>query len=147
MLNYNIQNYAQARYMEHSDAMGKFQLSIKRLFDIVFSLVGLVVLSPLFLHSASVDPPICLRIITIGCPLLVHRMSTKTMDIRWRCDGDSMDILCSHIEGTQESERTYLGGLSDTKRISDVEYTYHHRMIFLYRHAFFMYCSYSYKVN
>ncbi|MBP5348713.1 MAG: sugar transferase [Bacteroidaceae bacterium] len=35
--------------MEHSDAMGKFQLSIKRLFDIVFSLVGLVVLSPLFL--------------------------------------------------------------------------------------------------
>ena len=49
MLNYNIQNYPQARYMEHSDAMGKFQLSIKRLFDIVFSLVGLVVLSPLFL--------------------------------------------------------------------------------------------------
>lgn len=49
MLNHNIQNYAQARYMEHSDAMGKFQLSIKRLFDIVFSLVGLVVLSPLFL--------------------------------------------------------------------------------------------------
>lgn len=35
--------------MEHSDAMGKFQLSIKRLFDIVFSLVGLIVLSPLFL--------------------------------------------------------------------------------------------------
>ncbi|MBR5935458.1 MAG: sugar transferase [Bacteroidaceae bacterium] len=35
--------------MEHSDAMGKFQLTLKRIFDIVFSLVGLVVLSPLFL--------------------------------------------------------------------------------------------------
>lgn len=49
MLKYSIQNYTQARYMEHSDAMGKFQLTLKRIFDIVFSLVGLVVLSPLFL--------------------------------------------------------------------------------------------------
>ena len=49
MLKYNLQNYSQARYMEHSDAMGTFQHSIKRLFDIVFSLLGLVLLSPLFL--------------------------------------------------------------------------------------------------
>ena len=49
MLKYSLQNYTQARYMEHSDAMGKFQLALKRIFDIVFSLVGLVVLSPLFL--------------------------------------------------------------------------------------------------
>ena len=105
------------------------------------------VLYPLHLLSSSVEPLICLRVITIVCPLYVHRMSTETMDIRWRCGGDAVDILCSHIEGTEESERTYLGGLSDSKRISDVEYTYHHRMIFLYRHAFFMYCSYSYKVN
>lgn len=49
MLKYSLQNYTQARYMEHSDAMGKFQLTLKRIFDIVFSLVGLVVLSPLFL--------------------------------------------------------------------------------------------------
>ncbi len=105
------------------------------------------VLYPLHLLSSSVEPLICLRVITIVCPLYVHRMSTETVDIRWRCGGDSVDILCSHIEGTEESERTYLGGLSDSKRISDVEYTYHHRMIFLYRHTFFMYCSYYYKVN
>ena len=49
MLKYNIQNYTQARYMEHSDAMGIFQRSLKRLFDMIFSLVGLVILSPLFL--------------------------------------------------------------------------------------------------
>lgn len=49
MLNYNIQNLAHARYMEHTDAMGKFQLFLKRLFDILFSVIGLVVLSPLFL--------------------------------------------------------------------------------------------------
>ena len=88
------------------------------------------VLSPLFLHSASFDPPICFQIITIGCPLYLHRMSTVSVDIRWRCGGDSVDILCSHIEGTEESERTYLGGLSDSKWRSDVESTHHHRMIF-----------------
>ena len=49
MLKYNIQNLAQARYMEHSDAMGKFQLFLKRLFDIIFSMIGLVVCSPLML--------------------------------------------------------------------------------------------------
>ena len=49
MLKYSLQNYTQARYMEHSDAMGKFQLTLKRFFDIVFSIVGLVVCSPLFL--------------------------------------------------------------------------------------------------
>jgi len=49
MLKYSLQNYTQARYMEHSDAMGKFQLTLKRTFDIVFSVIGLVVCSPLFL--------------------------------------------------------------------------------------------------
>ena len=49
MLKYSLQNYTQARYMEHSDAMGKFQLTLKRIFDIVFSIIGLVVCSPLFL--------------------------------------------------------------------------------------------------
>lgn len=34
---------------EHSDAMGVFQRSIKRLFDIVFSFLGLIILSPVFL--------------------------------------------------------------------------------------------------
>ena len=88
------------------------------------------VLSPLFLHSASFDPPICFQIITIGCPLYLHRMSTETVDIRWRYGGDSVDILRSHIKGTEEADRTYLGGLSDSKWRSDVESMHHHRMIF-----------------
>ena len=88
------------------------------------------VLYPLHLLSSSVEPPICLRVITIVCPLYVHRMSTVSVDIRWRCGGDSVDILCSHIEGTEESEWTYLGGLSDSKWRSGVESTHHHRMFF-----------------
>lgn len=34
---------------EHSDAMGAFQRGVKRLFDVVFSFLALVVLSPVFL--------------------------------------------------------------------------------------------------
>ena len=50
MLNYNIQNYSRnLGRLEHSDAMGVFQLALKRLFDIVFSIAGLVLLSPLIL--------------------------------------------------------------------------------------------------
>ena len=52
-------------------------------------------------------------------------MSTETVDIRWRFGGDSVDILRSHIEGTEESERTYLGGLSDSKWRSGVESMQH----------------------
>ena len=50
MLNYNIQNYSRSLgRLEHSDAMGPFQLTLKRFFDIVFSIAGLVLLSPLIL--------------------------------------------------------------------------------------------------
>lgn len=49
MLNYDIQNYAKTGREEHSDAMGLFQRSIKRVFDIVLSLLGLIILSPLYL--------------------------------------------------------------------------------------------------
>jgi lipopolysaccharide/colanic/teichoic acid biosynthesis glycosyltransferase len=48
MLNYNIQSYGSIYRMEHSDAMGGFQLGLKRIFDVVLSLLGIVVLSPLF---------------------------------------------------------------------------------------------------
>ena len=54
MLNYNIQNYSHISRMEHSDAMGGFQLGLKRLFDIVFSLIGLIVLSPFMLICAII---------------------------------------------------------------------------------------------
>ena len=54
MLNYNIQNYSRILRMEHSDAMGAFQLGLKRLFDIVFSVIGLIVLSPIMLVFAII---------------------------------------------------------------------------------------------
>lgn len=87
MLNYNIQNYAQARYMEHSDAMGKLQLSIKRLFDIVFSLVGLVVLSPLFLVFSIIllfsNGPIIFKQERIGYKgkkFIIYKFRTMSVD-------------------------------------------------------------------
>ena len=49
MLNYSIDSYRESRYMEHRDAMGGFQHLVKRLFDVVFSFLGLIVFSPLIL--------------------------------------------------------------------------------------------------
>ena len=87
MLNYNIQNYSQARYMEHSDAMGKFQRSLKRLFDMVFSLVGLVILSPLFLVFSIIllfsNGPIIFKQERIGYkgkPFTIYKFRTMSID-------------------------------------------------------------------
>ncbi len=44
----------------------------------------------------------CLRFFSIECPLNVHRISIETMDIRWRCDGDAMEMLRRNIEGCSE---------------------------------------------
>ena len=87
MLNYNIQNYTKARYMEHSDAMGIIQRSFKRLFDIVFSLVGLIVLSPLFLIFSIIllfsNGPIIFRQERIGYkgkPFTIFKFRTMSID-------------------------------------------------------------------
>ena len=87
MLNYNIQNYSRLGYMEHTDAMGKFQLSLKRLFDIVFSLIGLVVLSPFILAFSiillfSTGPVIFKqeRIGYKGKPFTIYKFRTMSVD-------------------------------------------------------------------
>ncbi len=87
MLNYNIQNYTHARYMEHSDAMGVFQHTIKRIFDIVFSLIGLIVLSPLFLCFSIIlmfsNGPIIFKQERIGYkgkPFIIYKFRTMSID-------------------------------------------------------------------
>jgi lipopolysaccharide/colanic/teichoic acid biosynthesis glycosyltransferase len=73
--------------MEHSDAMGITQRSIKRLFDIVFSLVGLVVLSPLFLVFSIIllfsKGPVIFRQERIGYkgkPFTIYKFRTMSID-------------------------------------------------------------------
>ena len=87
MLKYNIQNYSQNRYIEHSDAMGCFQLSLKRLFDIVFSLIGLVVCSPLMLLFSIIllfsNGPVIFkqeRVGYKGVPFIIYKFRTMRTD-------------------------------------------------------------------
>ena len=87
MLNYKIQEYTKAGYMEHSDAMGITQRSIKRIFDIVFSLVGLVVLSPLFLVFSIIllfsNGPVIFkqeRVGYKGVPFIIYKFRTMRTD-------------------------------------------------------------------
>lgn len=87
MLKYNIQNYTQNRYMEHSDAMGSFQLTLKRLFDIVFSLIGLVVCSPLMLLFSIIllfsNGPVIFkqeRVGYKGVPFIIYKFRTMRTD-------------------------------------------------------------------
>lgn len=87
MLKYNLQNYTQARFMEHSDAMGKFQLTLKRLFDILFSLLGLIILSPLFLVFSIIllfsNGPVIFRQERVGYkgkPFTIYKFRTMSID-------------------------------------------------------------------
>ena len=73
--------------MEHSDAMGITQRSIKRIFDIVFSLVGLVVLSPLFLVFSIIllfsNGPVIFkqeRVGYKGVPFIIYKFRTMRTD-------------------------------------------------------------------
>ena len=87
MLKYNIQNYSRPGYMEHTDAMGKFQLTLKRLFDIVFSLIGLVILSPFILVFSIIlmfsNGPVIFRQERIGYkgkPFTIYKFHTMSID-------------------------------------------------------------------
>ena len=87
MLKYNIQNYSRPGYMEHTDAMGGFQLMLKRLFDIVFSLIGLVILSPLILVFAVIllfsNGPVIFKQERIGYkgkPFTIYKFRTMSID-------------------------------------------------------------------
>ena len=87
MLNYNIQNYSRILRMEHSDAMGAFQLGLKRLFDIVFSVIGLIVLSPIMLVFAIIlfydHGPVIFRQERVGYkgkPFTIYKFRTMRTD-------------------------------------------------------------------
>lgn len=87
MLNYNIKNYSRTGYMEHYDAMGNFQLSLKRLFDIVFSLVGLVLMSPFILLFSIIlmfsKGPVIFKQERIGYkgkPFTIYKFRTMSID-------------------------------------------------------------------
>jgi lipopolysaccharide/colanic/teichoic acid biosynthesis glycosyltransferase len=73
--------------MEHSDAMGKFQRLLKRLFDIVFSLIGLIVFSPLILVFSIIllfsNGPVIFKQERIGYkgkPFTIYKFRTMSID-------------------------------------------------------------------
>ncbi|MGX8689617.1 MAG: sugar transferase [Bacteroidaceae bacterium] len=73
--------------MEHYDAMGNFQLSLKRLFDIVFSLVGLVLMSPFILLFSIIlmfsKGPVIFKQERIGYkgkPFTIYKFRTMSID-------------------------------------------------------------------
>jgi len=87
MLKYDIRNYQDLNNMVHKDAMGGFQRFVKRLFDIVFSLIGLVVFSPLILIFTIVllfsDGPVIFRQERIGYkgrPFTIYKFRTMRVD-------------------------------------------------------------------
>lgn len=87
MLNYNIQSYGSIYRMEHSDAMGGFQLVLKRVFDIVLAILGLVVLSPLILLFSAVlfydKGPVIFKQERIGYkgkPFMIYKFRTMRTD-------------------------------------------------------------------
>lgn len=88
MLNYNIQNYSRSLgRMEHSDAMGVFQLALKRLFDIIFSILGLILLSPVILVFSLIlfygKGPIIFKQERIGYkgkPFTIYKFRTMRTD-------------------------------------------------------------------
>ncbi len=85
-----------AEKTEHSDAMGGFQRAIKRLFDIVFSLLGLILLSPVFLVLFIVlafdKGPVIFsqeRIGYKGRPFRIYKFRTMRTD----CENDGIPRL------------------------------------------------------
>jgi len=86
MLNYNIQSRSIAR-LEHRDAMGFGQLCLKRLFDIVFSIIGLIVLSPLILVISVIlmfdNGPVFFRQERVGYkgrPFIIYKFRSMRTD-------------------------------------------------------------------
>ena len=87
MLNYNIQNYSRIMRMEHYDAMGTFQHGLKRLFDITFSVIGLIVLSPVMLVFAIIllfdRGPVIFKQERVGYkgkPFIIYKFRTMRTD-------------------------------------------------------------------
>ena len=87
MLNYKLQSYGSMYRMEHSDAMGSFQLGLKRIFDIVFSVLGLVLFSPLILIFSAIlfydKGPVFFKQERVGYkgkPFMIYRFRTMRTD-------------------------------------------------------------------
>ena len=87
MLKYNIQNLTQNSLTEHKDAMGWFQHMLKRLFDIVLSFSGLVILSPVLLMFSVIlmfgRGPVIFRQERVGYkgkPFTIYKFRTMRID-------------------------------------------------------------------
>ena len=87
MLRYSFHSYAQDGYRVHSDAMGSIQLGFKRFFDIFFSIVGMIVLSPLILLISIIllfsEGPVLFKQERIGYkgkPFTMYKFRTMTLD-------------------------------------------------------------------
>jgi lipopolysaccharide/colanic/teichoic acid biosynthesis glycosyltransferase len=85
--------------MEHRDAMGGFQHLVKRLFDVVFSFLGLIVFSPLILAFSLIlsfsDGPVIFRQERIGYkgrPFIIYKFRTM------RVDAESHGMIPRHAE-------------------------------------------------
>lgn len=93
MQNYKINSYKGNRIeKEHFDAMSKSQRFLKRTFDIVFSFMGLLLLSPLMLIFSIVllfdDGPIIFKQERIGYkgrPFMIYKF--RTMHVNAESDG------------------------------------------------------------
>ena len=99
MLNYSIDSYRESRYLDHRDAMGGFQHFVKRLFDVVFSFLGLIVFSPLILLFSLIlsfsDGPVIFRQERIGYkgrPFTIYKFRTM------RVDAESHGMIPRHEE-------------------------------------------------
>lgn len=93
MQNYKINSYkGNRKEKEHFDAMSKSQRFLKRTFDIVFSFMGLLLLSPLMLMFSIVllfdDGPIIFKQERIGYkgrPFMIYKF--RTMHVNAESDG------------------------------------------------------------
>ena len=65
------------------------------------------VLSPFHLRRFSDLSPLFLLSSFEESPPHLHRMSTETVDIRWRCDVDVVDTIWTINEGTTENQRRW----------------------------------------
>lgn len=93
MQNYKINSYkGNRKEKEHFDAMSKSQRFLKRTFDIVFSFMGLLLLSPLMLIFSIIllfdDGPIIFKQERIGYkgrPFMIYKF--RTMHVNAESDG------------------------------------------------------------
>lgn len=119
MLNYNIQSYGNTYRMEHSDAMGGFQLGLKRLFDVVFSVIGLIILSPLILVFSMIlfydKGPILFKQERVGYkgkPFIIYKFRTM------RTDAEADGI--PRLENERNKYLTPFGGFLRTHHLDEI---------------------------